>query len=101
MKAVVQHCYGPPDALAELIESGKVTSVIDWTYPQAEVPRGHPPFRAGTHRGRSSSLCRAQPARRHFVQRGQHAQITTLFTPLMMTVTDAYEANIAAVPRAS
>ena len=88
MKAVVQHCYGPPDALAELIESGKVTSVIDWTYPQAEVPRGHPPFRAGTHRGRSSSLCRAQPARRHSVQRGQHTQITTLFTPLMMTVTD-------------
>ena len=39
MKAVVQHCYGPPDALAELIESGKVTSVIDWTYPLAEVPR--------------------------------------------------------------
>jgi len=55
MKAVVQHCHGPPDALAELIESGKVTSVIDWTYPLAEVPEAIRRFGPGHTRGRSSS----------------------------------------------
>jgi NADPH:quinone reductase-like Zn-dependent oxidoreductase len=47
-------------ALAALIEAGKVTPVIDRTYPLVQVPeairhfeqghtRGHSPFRAGTH----------------------------------------------------
>jgi NADPH:quinone reductase-like Zn-dependent oxidoreductase len=28
--------------MRELLEAGKVTPVIDWTYPLGEVPPGHP-----------------------------------------------------------
>jgi NADPH:quinone reductase-like Zn-dependent oxidoreductase len=79
MKAIVQHRYGPPGALAleetgkpaageddvlirvhaaglitlaGLIESGKVTPVIDRTYPLAEVPEAIGYFEQGHTRGK-------------------------------------------------
>jgi NADPH:quinone reductase-like Zn-dependent oxidoreductase len=49
--------------LTELIEAGKVTPVIDRTYPLVRPPRRFGTWRRDTPGGRSSSGCEARPAR--------------------------------------
>ena len=50
-------------ALKELIESGKVTPVIDRTYPLTEAPDAIRYVEQGTREARSSSRC--NPRGRH------------------------------------
>ena len=47
--------------LKELIESGKVTPVIDRTYPLAEVPRPSGIWKKDTLEEKSSSACETSP----------------------------------------
>jgi hypothetical protein len=54
-----------PVALAALMESGKLSPVIDRTYPLAEVPEARRYFEEDTPEGRSSSPCEARLAVTH------------------------------------
>ena len=47
-------------SVKELIEAGKVTPVIDRTYPLSEVPDAIRYLKEGHARGKSSSPCEAQ-----------------------------------------